>query len=84
MNGETDQPTNNSPQYIEALKMLTPREVEVLEGVAAGLTSKEIADELYISYRTVQKYRQNICKKLELKGYQALYKWCTIHKNTNV
>jgi DNA-binding NarL/FixJ family response regulator len=33
--------------------MLSPREVEVLKLVGKGLKSKEIADELYLSVRTI-------------------------------
>lgn len=67
---------NNSDRYVDILKSLTPREVEILERVAVGRTSREIGQILNISYRTVQKYRQNICRKLDLKGYRALFKWC--------
>lgn len=70
---------SNRKAYIEALKILTPREAEILKGVAMGRTSREIGEDLYISYRTVQKYRQNICKKLKLKGYRGLFYWCYEH-----
>jgi DNA-binding CsgD family transcriptional regulator len=74
-----DRLTGNSSEYINLLKKLTPREVEVLEEVAKGRTSKEIGEILNISHRTVQKYRQNICKKLGIKGYRALFNWCLEH-----
>ncbi|MEX0722126.1 MAG: helix-turn-helix transcriptional regulator [Balneolaceae bacterium] len=63
-------------EYIKVLEILTPREVEVLKGVAAGYTSKEIGNKLFISYRTVQKYRENIKKKLDLSGRRSLFRWC--------
>lgn len=66
-------------EYIEAVKILSPREVEVIQGVAAGRTSREIGEHLNISYRTVQKHRENICKKLELTGYRSLFNWCLEH-----
>lgn len=74
-----DRLTSNSSEYINLLKRLTPREAEVLEEVAKGRTSKEIGEILNISYRTVQKYRQNICKKLGINGYRALFNWCLEH-----
>ncbi|WP_445665516.1 response regulator transcription factor [Fodinibius sp. AD559] len=74
-----DRSTGNSSEYINLLKKLTPREVEILEEVAKGRTSKEIGEILNLSYRTVQKYRQNICEKLGIKGYRALFKWCLKH-----
>ena len=71
-----DQPTNYSDEFVEALKILTPREVEVLEHVAQGHTSPEIAEELYISKHTVQKHREIICRKLERNGFRSLFGWC--------
>lgn len=71
-----DRLVNNSSEYINLLKKLTPREVEVIEEVAKGRTSKEIGEILNLSPRTVQKYRQNICKKLGINGYRALFSWC--------
>lgn len=47
---------------------LTKRECEVAEKVAQGLTSKEIAEELFISERTVNKHLQAIFKKADSKN----------------
>ncbi|MFN2138311.1 MAG: response regulator, partial [Candidatus Promineifilaceae bacterium] len=44
---------------------LTPREKEVLELIAQGLTNVEIADELVISVKTVDRHRENIMRKLD-------------------
>jgi NarL family two-component system response regulator LiaR len=51
---------------------LTETERKVLSMVASNLSSKQIADELYVSKRTVQTHRYNICMKLNLKGNNAL------------
>ncbi len=67
---------NYSKEYVDALKFLTPREIEILEKVARGYTSKEIGKELFISKKTVQKHRESICRKLELRGYRGLFHWC--------
>ena len=45
---------------------LTERETEVLRLVATGMSSKEIAAELFISHRTVQNHVQNTLGKLQL------------------
>jgi len=47
---------------------LTEREREVLHLTAEGYTSREIGEKLYISHRTVEKHRENIQAKLELRN----------------
>lgn len=64
-----------------ALALLTPTEQRVLKLIADYKTSPEIADELCISPRTVERHRANICEKLELKGSHALLKFATAHKS---
>lgn len=54
---------------------LTNREREVLKLVAEGKSSKEIADILYISPRTVQHHRENITKKLNAVSIADLVKY---------
>ena len=46
---------------------LTPREVEVLDEVAAGHTNVEIADRLYISVGTTKRHVANIFIKLDVR-----------------
>lgn len=53
-----------SRQAIERLAALSPRELEVLKGLAAGQQNKSIALDLGISPRTVEVYRANIMEKL--------------------
>jgi DNA-binding NarL/FixJ family response regulator len=45
---------------------LSPRETEVLKLIAEGHTSREIAEVLFVSERTVERHRANILEKLEL------------------
>ncbi len=47
---------------------LSPREVELCTMIQSGLTTKEIAGLLGISYQTVEKHRRNIRKKTGLSG----------------
>ncbi len=49
------------------MEQLTGREKEVLKLIADGKRSKEIADLLLISTRTVERHRANIMQKLEVK-----------------
>ncbi len=62
-------------------KDLTPTEQRVLFMIAEYKTSKEIADELGISRRTVETHRTNICQKLEIHGSHALMKFALEHRS---
>lgn len=64
-----------------SIKDLTPTERRVFILVGDNKTSKEIADELFISYRTVERHRENICAKLDLHGSNALLKFAIAHKS---
>jgi DNA-binding NarL/FixJ family response regulator len=54
------------------LGRLTPREREVLAGIAAGETSRAIATRLGLSPRTVETYRESLARKLDIKTVAAL------------
>lgn len=54
------------------LGRLTPREREVLAGIAAGETSRAIASRLGLSPRTVETYRENLARKLDIKTVAGL------------
>ncbi len=49
------------------LNMLTPSEKKILKLIAQDRTNKEIASQLFISYRTVEKHRSNIITKLNIE-----------------
>lgn len=55
-----------------ALESLTPRERDVLQGVANGLTNKAIAGELGISPRTVEAHRESLMRKLQIHNVAGL------------
>lgn len=57
------------------LDRLTAREREVLQLIAEGKPNKEIANQLYVSAKTVEAHRTNIQKKLELSGTAELTKY---------
>src|SRR5262249_41956408 len=60
---------------------LTPTELRILRLISESKTSKEIAAEMFISYRTVENHRANICSKLDLHGSNALVKFAIEHKS---
>lgn len=64
-----------------ALNDLTPTERCVLRAVAGYRSSKDIAAELFLHYRTVENHRTNICRKLGLQGSNALLKFALKHKS---
>jgi DNA-binding NarL/FixJ family response regulator len=68
-------------QETPGLGDLTPAELRVLKLIAANKTSREIADELFINYRTVENHRTNICQKLGLRGSHSLLKFAFEHKS---
>jgi DNA-binding NarL/FixJ family response regulator len=57
------------------LDRLTASERRILRLIASDRTSKEIADELGLSHRTVENHRTNICAKLNIRGSHALLKF---------
>jgi DNA-binding NarL/FixJ family response regulator len=54
---------------------LTERETEVLRLVAKGLTSKQVADRLVLSHRTVENHVQNTLTKLQLHNRVQLVRY---------
>ncbi|NKQ26619.1 response regulator [Streptomyces galbus] len=56
-------------------RILTPREEEVLKLVAEGHSSKEIAELLFISVKTVQRHRANLLHKLGLRDRLELTRY---------
>ena len=57
---------DTAPGPANRLAGLTPREREVLQGIADGQTNKEIAAALGLSSRTVESYRESLMRKLGL------------------
>lgn len=56
----------------EGLALLTDREREVMQCVASGLRTREIAERLSLSEKTVEKHRSNLMRKLGLRSAAAV------------
>jgi two-component system response regulator NreC len=69
--GTPDSPQGDVP--------LTRREREVLALVASGLTNQQIADQLFISPRTVDTHRTNIMQKLDIHDLANLVRYAIEH-----
>ncbi len=61
-----------STQSLSSWETLSQREREVLKLIAEGYKNKEIAEDLCISLKTVEKHRANLMKKLDLHNAAAL------------
>jgi DNA-binding NarL/FixJ family response regulator len=59
----------------EQFDVLTPRELQVLKLIAEAYTSKQIAQELFISVKTVERHRQNILDKLGMSDRVELTRY---------
>ncbi len=70
----------NASSLAQALRVLTPREVEVLRLVAEGRTNQEIADQLTLSIKTVQTHRANVMDKLDLRDITHLVRFALKHR----
>jgi DNA-binding NarL/FixJ family response regulator len=64
-----------------SLRDLTPAEFSILKLIAEHKTSREIADQLCISVRTVERHRLNIGIKLDVHGSNALLKFAIENKH---
>lgn len=68
-------------RQMPSIKDLTNSERRVLQLIAEAKSNKEIAETLFISVRTVEHHRSNICGKLGLTGKNALLTFALTHKS---
>lgn len=73
-----EKPVSLSQEFENSNVTITKREQEILNYVALGKTSQEIADILGISVRTVQNHRANIMQKLGIKTASGLVRFAVI------
>ncbi|MGD8777838.1 MAG: response regulator transcription factor [Ignavibacteria bacterium] len=62
------------------IQQLTKKEREILKLIGEAKTSREIADQLFCSIRTIDNHRANICAKLNLSGNNAIVKFAIKHR----
>jgi non-specific serine/threonine protein kinase len=67
--GETNEPPTTDP--------LSAREREVAAMVAQGISNRQIAQELYLSERTIEKHVSKILRKLVLTSRTEIAAWAT-------
>lgn len=64
----------DTKNYDELAAQITQRELEILQLIALGLTSQDIATKLFISKNTVETHRKNMLAKLNVNNTAALLK----------
>ena len=64
---------------VSKLHSLSQRELEIISFIKKGFSSKEIAEEFFISVKTVEVHRYNILQKLDLKNAAELVNFCNKH-----
>ena len=74
----TNQQTADSKSPLD---ILTNRELEVFRLIGEGLSTKEIADRLHLSIKTIGTYRENLKEKLKLKHFTGLVKFAVHWSN---
>jgi non-specific serine/threonine protein kinase len=73
-----EQPSTSSfPEYLAGL---TPRETEVLKCVAGGLTNAQVAEELFLSPRTVDTHLTSIYQKIGVSSRTAAARFAVEHR----
>ncbi|WP_420576103.1 response regulator [Ekhidna sp.] len=70
-----DQIQNFSKEESKQNYTLSDREIEIIRKLGDGMTSSQIANELYISEHTVKTHRKNILKKLDLHSSSELIQY---------
>lgn len=71
----------DTPAERSAISSLTTAERRVLLMISESMSNKEIAEKMFISVRTVEHHRSNICTKLDLTGKNALLTFALTHKS---
>jgi DNA-binding NarL/FixJ family response regulator len=66
---------------IPALQRLSPAEHRILTLLSNNLTSKEIAEKLSVSVRTIENHRTHMCQKLDIKGHNKLLQFALENKS---
>jgi DNA-binding NarL/FixJ family response regulator len=64
------------------VERLTNRELQVFQMIGAGMTTRQIAHSLRLSYKTVETHRENIKHKLNVRGADELLRYATLWKET--
>ncbi len=67
---------------LNAITLLTKTEKQILQLISESMTNREIAESLFVTVRTVETHRHNICAKIGITGTNALLKFAIRHKES--
>jgi DNA-binding NarL/FixJ family response regulator len=74
----------NNKTTSEILNSLTKSEKNIIKLIARKMSTKTIAEMLFISTKTVENHRSNICKKLKLKGTNPILNFIVENKISHI
>ena len=74
----------NSDHQNKGINLLSRREMQIISQIKNGDSSKEIANELNLSVKTVEVHRYNILKKLHLKNSASLVNFIGNHPELQI
>lgn len=76
--GMIDRAHVRKPKYNPNLS-LTPRQIETLKWVCEDFSNKQIAVQMGITVKTVEKHREIVSKRTDTHSPIALYRWAMMH-----
>jgi FixJ family two-component response regulator len=76
LQGDNDEPAAPDAQGSPPLDRLSKREREVLDRVLEGKSSRQVAEELFVSVKTVEFHRARIMGKLGVRSVAQLFRVC--------
>lgn len=69
------QEASNMAEWAALTALISDRELEVLQGIGTGQTSKEIGATLFITQKTVEAHRYSLMKKIGVTNIAGLHHW---------
>jgi DNA-binding NarL/FixJ family response regulator len=71
---------NADMELLKAIPRITRREKEILQLIGKGLTTMQIADQLFISTHTVESHRKNLMEKFGVNNTTSVVKLASEYK----
>lgn len=68
---------NSKPSSLEGIASLSNRELQVFEQIGNGLSTRQIADAMYLSVKTIERHKENIRAKLGIQHATQLVQHAT-------